>query len=283
MKKFILLCLITFFTLNQLQAAKPGKPKQKSAPHYHYLIYTPDGYDSIQTKNWPLIIYLHGKSAGGSNLNKLKRYGIPFFIDRGMKFNAIVASPQCPSGKNWTTDKWFDPFYKELCSKYHIDSTRIYLTGMSMGGFGTWDLGIKFPNRFATLMPLCGGGKPQEVCAIKDVPVWVFHGDRDAKVPIRRSDEMVKALRQCGGNPRYTVLKGKGHDIHRQFADPALYEWMMQYTNNRSVNKIFQKPQGTDTIVERAVPEIPRKPIRKKLMAPEQNDTLKGKGYMLVF
>lgn len=283
MKTYLYLCLCFLVFQQQVQAKNPGTPKTKGTPHYHYLVYTPENYDSVGSKNWPLIIYLHGKSAGGNNLNKVRRYGIPFFIDRGMKFKAIVVSPQCPAGKNWTSERWFEPFYKELCAKYRIDSTRIYLTGMSMGGFGTWDLGIKYPNRFATLMPLCGGGKPQEVCAIKDVPIWVFHGDRDAKVPIRRSDEMVTALRKCGGNPKYTVLKGKGHDIHRQFADPSLYEWMMQYTNNRQTTPVISIPQITDTIIERKEPEKPQKPIRKKLITPEQKDTLKGKGYMLVF
>ena len=282
MKNYVSMLMAIFCVLIQLHACKPGKPKQQPKPDYHYLIYIPEGYDSIQQKNWPIIIYLHGKSAGGNNLNKVKRYGIPFFIDRGMKFNAIVVSPQCPSGKNWTTENWFEPFYKELSSKYRIDSTRIYLTGMSMGAFGTWDLGIKYPNRFATLMPLCGGGKPQEVCAIKDVPIWVFHGNQDSIVPIRRSNEMVKALRKCGGNPKYTVLKGKGHDIHRQYADQGIYDWMMHYTNNRLLTPVSRKAQKTDTF-DRPVPETPRKPILKKLKHAEQTDTLKGKGYMLVF
>ena len=193
---------------------------------YKYLIYLPENYDANGMKRWPLIIYLHGKSACGSDLNKLKRYGIPFFIDRGMQFKAIVISPQCPGGKNWTTDNWFESLFEELNTKYHIDSTRIYLTGMSMGGFGAWDLAIKYPKRFAAVVPFCGGGRPQKVCAIKDVPIWVFHGNEDKQVPIERSAEMVQALIKCGGSPKFTILRGQGHDIHRTYADEKIYQWM---------------------------------------------------------
>lgn len=282
MKKYavMLTCFLALF--QHAKADKPETSKPSKKPVYNYLVYVPESYGSDKNKNWPLIIYLHGKSAGGNNLNKVKSYGLPFFIDRGLKLDAIVICPQCPSGKNWTTDNWFTPLYNELLEKYTIDTTRIYLTGMSMGGFGTWDLGIKYPNRFAILMPLCGGGKPHEVCAIKNVPTWVFHGSEDTRVPIRRSDEMVKALRNCGGNPKYTVLKGKGHDIHRQYADPELYQWMMQYTNNKRVTQVNLHPQKTDTIF-RPEPQIPRKPIWKKLKHAQQTDTLKGNGYMLVF
>ncbi len=203
--------------------------RTKTASLYKYLIYLPEQYDSNTRKKWPLIIYLHGKSLCGNDLNILKRYGIPFFIDRGMQFKAIVASPQCPSGKNWTTENWFEPLFKELTEKYHIDTSRIYLTGMSMGGFGAWDLAIKYPHRFAAVVPLCGGGRPQLVCAMKDVPVWVFHGNKDEQVPIQRSEEMVEALKKCGGSPKFTVLRGQGHDIHRTYADERIYRWMYRH------------------------------------------------------
>jgi len=196
---------------------------------YKYLLYVPEDYDANRKKKWPMIIYLHGKSACGSDLNNLKRYGIPFFIDRGMQFKAIVVSPQCPSGKNWTSDNWLEPLLDEVAEKYHIDTCRIYLTGMSLGGFGVWDLTIRYPKKFAAVVPLCGGGRPQKVCAMKDVPVWVFHGNKDEQVPIERSEEMVTALRKCGGSPKFTVLRGQGHDIHRTYADERIYRWMYRH------------------------------------------------------
>jgi len=207
----------------------------RHSPHYHYLTYLPEKYDSTRNKKWPLIIYLHGKSACGNDLKKVSSYGLPFFTDHGMQLDAIAVSPQCPTGKNWTTDDWLLPFLEEVTQKYHIDTTRIYLTGMSLGGFGTWDLAIKYPHKFAAIVPLCGGGRPQTVCAIKDVPIWVIHGDQDEQVSVSRSKEMIEALRKCGGDPKFTILKGYPHDIHRTYGDENLYKWMMQFKLNSKI------------------------------------------------
>jgi len=137
-------------------------------PHYHYITYLPQKYDNKRHHLWPLIIYLHGSSACGEDLNKLRRYGLPFFTDHGMQIDAVAISPQCPTGKSWTSENWLDPFLREVIKKYRIDTCRIYLTGMSLGGFGTWELAIRYPQRFAAIAPMCGGGKPQLVCAIKN-------------------------------------------------------------------------------------------------------------------
>ena len=279
----------------------------KAQPHYHYLTYLPQKYDSTRHKQWPLIIYLHGKSACGNDLSKVSRYGLPFFTERGMQLDAIAISPQCPSGNNWTSEDWLTPFLKEVFKKYRIDTTRIYLTGMSLGGFGTWDLAIKYPHRFAAIAPLCGGGKPQFACAIKDVPIWVFHGDQDEQVPIRRSEEMVDALRKCGGNPKFTVLKGFPHDIHKTYSDENLYKWMLQYSLNRkfvpnnkalAVNdtmiktsnsviaetKIMSKKKKKEkkTVVNETKQTLV-KTTKRKANSEAQTDTIKGKDFMLVF
>jgi len=288
----------------------------KAQPHYHYLTYLPEKYKSNRHKKWPLIIYLHGSSACGRDLDKVRSYGLPFFTDRGMQLDAVAVSPQCPKGKNWTTDNWLDPFLKDVTEKYHIDTTRIYLTGMSLGGFGTWDLAIKYPHRFAAVVPLCGGGKPQFVCAIKDVPVWVLHGDHDEQVPIRRSEEMVDALRKCGGNPKFTVLKGFPHDIHRMYGDESIYKWMLQYSLNEKRNfheevavndtmtgipafglaethpQVQQKVEIKEEIPDKKTiqPEQtkqpkhkPSKPARHKPVKEDQTDTIRGKDFILVF
>jgi predicted peptidase len=247
MKKTCLLVALAIIALHVNGFAKVTKPASKE-PHYKYLEYAPLRYDSV-TAPWPLIIYLHGKSCTGTNLNKLRTYGIPFYVDRGMAFDAVVISPQCPPGRNWTTENWFEPLYKEILSKYRIDTTRIYLTGMSMGGFGAWDLAIKYPTRFAAVVPLCGGGRPQQVAAIKDVPVWVFHGNKDVRVPIRRSVEMVNALRACNGKVKFTVLKGQGHDIHRTFADERIYQWMYQFKTGTNAFVPAEECKTNDTLV----------------------------------
>jgi len=272
-----------------------------SQPHYHYLTYLPQKYDSTKHKQWPLIIYLHGKSACGNNLDKVRGYGLPFFTDRGMQLDAIALSPQCPSGNNWTTEDWLTPFLKEAFKKYRIDTCRIYLTGMSLGGFGTWDLAIKYPHRFAAIAPLCGGGKPQFVCALKDMPVWVFHGDQDEQVPIRRSEEMVDALRKCGGNPKFSVLKGFPHDIHRIYQDESLYKWMLQYSLNTKFKPDGKRLSMNDTVIRKEIKakeEVKKKEKKtivdktnqtkvknnkRKPLSEEQTDTIKGKDFILVF
>ena len=272
-----------------------------SQPHYHYITYLPQKYDSTKHKQWPLIIYLHGKSACGNNLDKVRGYGLPFFTDRGMQLDAVALSPQCPSGNNWTTEDWLTPFLKEAFKKYRIDTCRIYLTGMSLGGFGTWDLAIKYPHRFAAIAPLCGGGKPQFVCVLKDMPVWVFHGDQDEQVPIRRSEEMVDALRKCGGNPKFTVLKGFPHDIHRTYQDENLYKWMLQYSLNTKFKSNVKRLSMNDTVIRKEIKakeEVKKKEKKtivdktnqtkvknnkRKPLSEEQTDTIKGKDFILVF
>lgn len=279
----------------------------KLEPHYHYLTYLPQDYDSNKDKKWPLIIYLHGKSACGDDLSKVSRYGLPFFTERGLHLDAVAVSPQCPLGKNWTSDDWLPPFLKEITGKYRIDTTRIYLTGMSLGGFGTWDLAIKYPHKFAAIVPLCGGGRPQQVCAIKDLPVWVIHGDKDEQVPISRSEEMVDALKKCGGNPKFTVLKGYPHDIHRTYGDENLYKWMLQFSLNQSdvenrnialqklektkINKLSKKKTRAEK-KNKAVAKTTEntqqkitdtKPTRKRGKSEAQTDTIRGKDFTIVF
>jgi predicted esterase len=194
---------------------------------YPYLAYLPDGYEKSNAKAWPLIIYLHGSSCKGNNLDRLKKYGPPFYLERGMGVDAIVISPQCPSNRNWTAGSWFESFYKELKDKYNIDPSRVYLTGMSLGGFGTWDIASRYPEYFAAIMPLCGGGNTTMVETLKDMPTWVFHGEVDKKVNLKRSTEMVHALEEIGSKPLFSVLKGEGHGIQKVYSDQNIYKWLL--------------------------------------------------------
>ncbi len=227
--RLIALIILLGFTVT-LTAKTPGgnspliKEKSKTYP---YLAYLPNGYDKNDAKAWPLIIYLHGSSCKGNNLDRLKKYGPPFYLDRGMDVDAIVISPQCPSNKNWTAGTWFESFYQELKTKYNIDPSRVYLTGMSLGGFGTWDLASRYPEYFAAIMPLCGGGQTRMVETLKDIPTWVFHGEVDRKVNLKRSQEMVGALQDLGSRPKFSVLKGQGHGIQKVYSDQNIYKWLL--------------------------------------------------------
>ena len=227
--RIFVLTVIIGLTLSIFAKAYGNNPAQKAekSKTYPYLVYLPEGYDQTSRKEWPVIIYLHGSSCKGNNLDRLKKYGPPFYLDRGMQVDAIVISPQCPSNRNWTTGNWFESFYNEMKDNYHIDASRVYLTGMSLGGFGTWDLASRYPDYIAAIMPLCGGGRPDMAESMKDLPTWVFHGDKDRLVNVKRSEQMVSAMQEQGGRPKFSVLKGQGHDIHKVYSDQGVYEWLL--------------------------------------------------------
>src|SRR6218665_1703440 len=183
-----------------------AQPADKPGARYNYLLYLPKDYDK-KTMPYPLVIYLHGSSHRGNDLNKLKGYGLPYVIDKGKDFNFIVASPQCPDGKYWSTENWFDSLYAELTTKYRIDTDRVYLTGISLGGYGTFIAGMDHADKLAAIAPLCGGvndGDMTRLCStLKNMPVWTFHGTADNIIPISETERVVKALEACKGNIKF--------------------------------------------------------------------------------
>ena len=207
---------------------------------YQYLLYLPDGYPLDQNKNWPLIIYLHGGSMRGNDPNKLKKYGPPYFIEQGEKFPFIIVSPQLPFGKNWYTDNWFQPWFSEITNKYRVDTDRVYLTGVSLGGEGTWYLAVNHPDVFAAAAPICGTTRrkkqiKEDAYKIKDLPIWVFHGVKDRVVDIAESDEMVEILENIGSNVKYTRYPFAGHGkAHwNTYGNEELYDWFLQHKRNK--------------------------------------------------
>jgi len=196
---------------------------------YSYLVYLPKSYARQPSRKYPLLVYLHGKSCRGYNLEKLKRYGPPYLVDKGWDFPFIIVSPQCPPDRIWNTDDWFPALYKSLSDEYRIDRNRVYLTGMSMGGSGVWALAVKHPGYFAAAIPLCGGWRTKNIEVMKNIPVWAFHGANDKIVPPGETEKMVKALRKAGGRVRYSRLEGKGHSIHKIYERKEIYEWLLKH------------------------------------------------------
>lgn len=196
---------------------------------YRYLLSLPENYYLEPSKKWPVIFYLHGSRASGSNLKRIEQYGLPYYLSTGKKIDFIVVSPQCPNGKDWTTDDWFNPVYDEIASKYRVDDCRIYLVGMSMGGFGTWALANRMPNRFAAICPMCGGGDVKWAFNLSHIPTWVFHGSNDTVVPAIRSEIMVNALKMLNKQLKFSLLFKRGHDISEQFNNDELYAWLKQF------------------------------------------------------
>lgn len=194
-----------------------------------YLLFLPITY-AMPPQQWPLILFLHGAGERGYDLNLVKRHGVPKTVEEWTDCPFIVVSPQCPPHQAWSTDA-LAALLEEIERHYTVDPERIYVTGLSMGGFGTWAFALAYPDRCAAIAPICGGGDPARVDAIRHLPVWTFHGAKDTIVPLKRSAEMVTALRQCGGNVQFTVYPDAGHDAWTEtYANPELYAWFLAHT-----------------------------------------------------
>lgn len=191
-----------------------------------YLLALPPGYEADPGRRWPLILFLHGAGERGDDLARVRGHGVPKAVDDGVDVPAIVVSPQCPADQHWSAPVLVQ-LLDEVARARRADPDRIYLTGLSMGGFGAWELALAQPWRFAALAPVCGGGDPLRVAAIRHLPVWAFHGALDDVVPLGLSEEMVEALRRAGGDVRFTVYPEAGHDSWTQtYANPELYRWL---------------------------------------------------------
>lgn len=199
----------------------------------NYLLYLPSEYQNDR-RSWPLMVFLHGSGECGNDLELVKRNGPPKIVEEAKDFPFVLLSPQCPLG-GWWSSETLNILLDEITNNYRIDRDRIYLTGLSMGGYATWSFAIEFPDKFAAIAPICGGGDANAVCSIRQLPVWVFHGAKDNVVPIESSEEMVTALRACGGNVRFTVYAEAGHNSWTAAYDnPELYKWFL--SNHRSKN-----------------------------------------------
>jgi predicted peptidase len=202
----------------------------------NYLLFLPEGYDPKAEKTWPLLLFLHGAGESGTDLNKVKIHGPPKIVETKKDFPFILVSPQSPQfGWNVAALK---ALLDEVQANYKVDADRVYVTGLSMGGFGTWALAAAYPDRFAAIVPICGGGEPILARKLKDIPAWVFHGAKDSVVPLARSEVMVKALKGAGGNVQFTVYPDAGHDSWTEtYNNPKLYEWLLQQRRGKAPAK----------------------------------------------
>ena len=192
-----------------------------------FLLYLPEGYDTLNRK-WPLLLFLHGSGERGTVIEMVKKHGPPKLIEYGRSFPFIVVSPQCPEDQDWSVDV-LDMLLDELVIRYKVDTGQIFVTGLSRGGTGTWNLAVAYPERFAAIAPICGRANPANASMIKDLPVWVFHGAKDDIVPLEDSENMVKALKALGSPVKFTVYPEAGHDSWTETYDnPELWEWFME-------------------------------------------------------
>ena len=174
-----------------------------------YLFFLPKDYYSDKNTGWPLILFLHGMGERGADLELVKIHGIPKIVKEQIDFPFIAVSPQCPIEYVWRDDDMqqaLENLLQKIVENYRVDKTRIYVTGLSMGGYGTWSLAARRPDLFAAAVPICGGGDPATVNILKNMPIWVFHGGLDGVVLPEESEKMVRALERAGGKVRYLSL-----------------------------------------------------------------------------
>ena len=199
---------------------------------YRYWLFLPKGYGQSK-KRWPLMLFLHGAGERGKDLQRVKTHGPPKIVDAKPDFPFILVSPQCPENTWWSAET-LTALLDEIIRTYAVDEDRVYLTGLSMGGFGTWVLASEHPERFAAIAPICGGGLRIFAFLLKDVPVWAFHGAKDDVVPLDESERMVKAVKKHGGEGKLTVYPKAGHDSWtKTYANPALYRWFLKHRRTR--------------------------------------------------
>ena len=235
MCKLLTTGLIAALALTAMAAEETTTPRQQSAEfettvkqkvRMDYLIYLPAEYE--QREDWPLLVFLHGAGERGDDLQQVTTHGPPKLIKQGKDFPMIVVSPQCQRRQWWHPDA-VAHLADEICGKYKVDRQRMYLTGLSMGGYGTWTTAAAHPRLFAAIAPICGGGDPSVVDRHKHVPTWVFHGGKDGVVPLKNSQDMVDALQAAGAEVKFTVYPEAGHDSWTETYDnPALYEWLLE-------------------------------------------------------
>jgi predicted peptidase len=213
--------------------------KQTKYLNRKFLVYTPGTYSESKDKPCPLMIFLHGMGERGEDLKLVRKHGPPRIVKKKDDFPFLLVSPQClkgekgkgmwRDGKGWWKVEDLELLLKFVKKKYNVDENRVYLTGLSMGGFGTWAWAAEHPERFAAIAPICGGGDPKKAKKYGSMPIWAFHGDRDRAVPLQKSQEMVDAVRAVKGNVKFTVYKGVGHNSwDRAYDTEELYTWLLE-------------------------------------------------------
>ncbi len=249
-KTILLLVLLIGFGSAGAATTEPGPDSVQSAKSFrklitrtvstNYLLFLPTDYAARASskKKYPLIFFLHGAGERGSNVWKVGIHGPPKLVREKTDFPFIVLSPQCSVGQLWDNEALM-ALLDDVMRKHHVDKSRVYLTGLSMGGFGTWSLGLAYPERFAAMAPICGGGdwisarltNPKKTEALASLGIWAFHGGKDPVVKLSESERMVEAVKKAGCREvELTVYPEAQHDSWSEtYSNPKLYEWFLRH------------------------------------------------------
>jgi predicted peptidase len=226
---FAITALSTLAAADTAQTPQSFTAEVKLQVGYKFLLALPADYDADKAKQWPLIVFLHGSGERGDNLEALKKHGPPKLIAAGKSIPAIIASPQCPAGDLWEPHA-IKGLVDALVKQHRVDRSRIYLTGLSMGGFTTWETAMEYPETFAALVPICGGAGVRFLIAdrIKHIPTWIFHGAKDPVVAPEFSIKMHEVLKHLGADDvRLTMYPDAQHDSWTAaYETEELWTWL---------------------------------------------------------
>lgn len=232
---FLVACFlshVSFISANEPRAGKQVEQTFQAADApamtLGYLLYLPENY-AMSNERFPLVLFLHGSGERGNDLSLVKTHGPPKIVDQGRHLPFIVVSPQCPAEQRWNA-KTLLGLLDDLMGKHSIDKDRIYVTGLSMGGSGTWSLIATEPDRFAAAIPICGRGDPQAAMRADGLPIWIVVGDKDRAQLVANCHGMVNSLQARGGDVKLSIYSGVGHDSWTQtYATPELYDWLLRH------------------------------------------------------
>ena len=250
--------LTIFWTISiicsKLQAQKITAYNDSVPNTYNFWLYTPDRTIDDEIEPKPVIIFLHGASLCGRDLEMVKRYGTIDAIEKGRNIDAYVIAPQNPGG-SWNPDKLMQ-ILDWVSDNHNIDYDRVYAIGMSLGGYGTIDLAAAYPDRITAAIAMCGGSTVSDLSSLNDVPLWIIHGTADRAVSVQQSDKVVAEMRQANTEtPRliYNREQGMNHSRPaRMFYLTESYEWLFRHTlkdENREVAPSFEL---TDEVLQSA-------------------------------
>lgn len=200
------------------------------ADHVNYLLYVPPGYAQDTTSDWPLILFLHGSEQRGDDPSLLDDMALLAFAEKARDFPFVAVIPQCPLNTHWPP-RFVKDVLDTVEGALRIDRTRVYLTGFSMGGYGTWQTAAAFPGTFAAIAPICGMSDLPDASRLAGIPIWAFHGARDENVPVTESQKMIETLRRSGADARLTVYPDLAHDCWTMtYRDSRLYLWFLDHS-----------------------------------------------------
>ncbi len=240
MKKYLLFLFVLFIFIKCTSIKSSSEVKTGQHPQYfekeiirsvkaNYLLYLPKDYNTSE-KKWPLILYLHGNMGRGDDLKKISWYPVPKMLSQNDSIPFIVVSPQCPLNDTWTDTDLLISLLDDVISKYSVDTSRVYLTGYSMGGSGVWNLASKYPERFAAIAPMSGFANPILAPRLKNLPIWLFYNTKvKNNYTVPSIEKMIQVIKDEGGNIKVTLHPERDHCPPSLSEHMSLFDWFMEH------------------------------------------------------